>query len=431
MSKTNYLLSFLLVCVTSSGAFAQGQGNTPYSTFGIGEVSEMTNTPQDMMGGTGASFSNSFYANQINPALLVKNRVVSGYKYVAFNVGMRGQSKTLLNNQASQKDFGMNLNYLSLTSPLTANWAMNVTLRPYTQVQNSVAYSESINGKPDEFITHINTAKGGLSRVSYMNSFRLFKSLYLGAETFYNFGTIKKDSSTYLVQNGGTQLRNTEQFTLGGFGVKLGAAYQQKLNDKWNVNIGGAAELGSTIKGDDLRYTGTYADVGNGAYLINKPDTLSLRKITGGTPAQYRFGVSLESPFHWVFAADYHTTQWVGVKSIDSYSANFLTNSEELKFGIEWLPNNTSTKYLNQGFYRVGFATAKTAYQISGTRIKDNKFTFGTSLPLGFGNPSYINLGIALGRRGTLVNNLVQENYIGFSASFSLLSTWYIKPKID
>ena len=431
MSKTNYLLSFLLVCVSASSALAQGQGNTPYSTFGIGEVSEMSSAAQDMMGGTGASFGNSFYSNQINPALLVKNRVVNGYKYVSFNVGMKGQSKTLLNNQATQKDFGMNLNYLSLTSPITADWAMNVTLRPYTQMQNTVAYSESIIGKPDEFITHINSAKGGLSRVSYTNSFRLFKKLYLGAEGFYNFGVIKKDSTTYLVQNGGTQLRNTEQYALGGLGVKFGAAYQQKLTDKWNFNIGGAAELGGKLNGEFLNYTGTYADIGNGAYLINKPDTTALRNITGGTPAQYRFGVSLESPFHWVFAADYHTTQWMGVKAIDNFSAAFLKNTEEMKFGIEWLPNNTSTKYLSQGFYRVGFATAKTAFQINGTRIKDNKFTFGTSLPLGYGNPSYMNLGIALGRRGTQLNNLVQENYIGFSASFSLLSTWYIKPKID
>jgi hypothetical protein len=208
-------------------------------------------------------------------------------------------------------------------------------------------------------------------------------------------------------------------------------AYQHELSDKWRFNVGGSSEFSGKLKGNLLRTFANYADTGNGAVLVSVPDTTSYTNLNGSTPSQYRAGVSLESPFHWVFAADYHTTKWSNAKTFDSYSDKVLNDTEEYKFGIEWLPNSSSTKYLNQVFYRFGYSMANGPFVLNGTRIKDNKFSLGMSLPMGFRNPSYVNLGVAFGQRGTVENNLIRENYIRFSASMSLLSPWFIKPKID
>lgn len=432
MLRTRKLLFSFLSLLSFTAAFGQGQGNTPYSVFGIGELADPTAASQEMMGGTGASFSNAFYVNQINPALLVKNRVASGYKYVAFGVGFRGNSRTITTENNAQKDFGFNLDNLSLTVPISSNWAMGASLRPYSMVDHKAKYDEGIIGAENQIYTKEVINSGGISRVAYTNSFRVFDRLYLGLEANYNFGTINKDSSAYLFGNASNQLRTNTRYAMKGGGLKLGLAYQQKLGEKWQVNFGGAVERSSELKGDVLRTFGSYADVGNGPFVTRVPDTLSLNSLSVKTPTQYRIGVSLESPFQWVFAADYHTTKWSNVSNLDDLADRVKSNdTEEFKFGLEYLPNSSSTKYLSQVFYRLGYSTAQTAYAINGTRIKDNKFTMGVSVPMGFRNPNYVNLGVAFGNRGVITNNLIKENYIRLSISATLLSPWFIQPRID
>jgi hypothetical protein len=431
MLKTKAILAGIILTLGSHSLYAQGQGNTPYSVFGFGELAEQSNTSQDMMGGTGASFSNGFYLNQINPALVVKNRTASGYKYVSLNVEFKGNSRTISNQNSSQNEFGFNLNNLSLTSAITENWAMGLALQPYSMVDYKTVITKPVVGGSGEVATFENSLSGGISRISYINSFRLFKNLYLGAEGHYNFGTIRKDSSSYLFNNTANQLRTNSRYNVRGLSYKVGVAYQQKLSEKWKLNAGVVMERSAELQTELLKTFAPYSDLGTGPYLTRSPDTLMLVTFPITTPTQYRFGISLESQFHWIFAADYHNTRWSGHKNLDKIAEQTLQNTEEYKFGIEYLPNSNSTKYFNQVFYRVGFATGNGPYVINGQQIKDQRVTFGISMPMGFRNPCYVNMGIALGNRGVITNNLIRENYIRFSLSMNLMGPWYIKPRID
>lgn len=427
LKKLSSYASFLILLISYSQSYAQGQGSTPYSVFGIGELAEPTDAVQDMMGGAGSSFSNGFYVNLVNPALVVKNRMVGEYKYVAFNVGLKGNYRNLVQGDQANTNFGYNLQNLTLSFPASKTWAMAVALRPYSMVDYTTTTQRVIS---NEQFNNVNSHKGGISRVSYINSISLFNNLFLGIEGSYNFGVIYKDSTQYLASNGNQQ-RNSTRLSTKGASLKLGAAYQQKLSKKWRLNLGGSVETRGKLNTEVLNTFAIYNDTGNGPALQTVPDTLSLASITSNSPAQMKFGVSLESPYHWIFAADYGITKWSNANAIDDISQRFLKDSKDLSLGIEWLPNSTSTKYLNQVFYRVGFASSTTPYNINGAVVKDNRFSAGLSLPMGFRNPSYINLGVALGRRGVNDNNLVQENYVRISTSFSLLSPWFIKPKID
>ncbi|SOE19983.1 hypothetical protein SAMN06298216_0482 [Spirosomataceae bacterium TFI 002] len=430
LKKISFYFSFLLLVAVSIKSNAQGQGNTPYSIFGIGELADPTDAPQEMMGGAGSSFTNSFYINLVNPALLVKNRTVGDLKYVAWSVGLRGNYRNIVKGDEANSGFGYNLQNLTLAFPLKRNWAMAVALRPYSMVDYRIKTTSPISGNSSEEFNVINTYNGGISRVSYVNSISLFNNLYLGIEGSYNFGTIQKDSISYLSSNQ-NQLTNSFDYTLTGASVKFGAAYQHSLNKKWKLNVGGSAELQGKLKTEELKTFAIYQDGGVGPELQTKPDTISLNNFSANTPAQFKVGLSLESPYHWVFAADYGITKWNGIKHIDNLAGNFMQDSRDLSFGIEYLPNSSSTKYLNQVFYRVGYKMSTTPYNIDGTSVKDNRISLGMSLPMGFRNPSYMNLGVAFGRRGLNSGSLVEENYIRISTSFSLLSPWFIKPKID
>ncbi len=425
-------LSGLFCVLASSQVFSQGQGNSPYSVFGFGEPTGLSNIPQDAMGGTGVSFGNTFYVNFLNPALLVKNRTVGIYKYVAFNVGLKGRSNAITTASNRQQDLGMNLNHLSMAFPIRPNWASGIALQPVTIVDHVARQQRSVAGSPNnDVVTYNLESNGGLTRVAWTNSVKVGKSLYLGMDAAYNFGTIFRDTTSSLGTTGTTLLRNSDRTSLGGVSFKPGFAYQQKLSDKWQLNVGGTYEFNSTLSGEKLRTFSTLADIGNGPVLVRVPDTLAIANVNATLPSNYRVGISLESSYKWIFAAEYAVQQWSNFRGTDGKASPFMQDSRELNTGIELLPNSTSTKYFNQVFYRVGFRTAQTPYVINGMRVNDTSVSLGFSLPLGFRNPSYLDTSVAFGRRGTIDNGLVQENYIKFGISTSLLSTWFLKPRID
>ncbi len=429
MSKVTSVFIGLIFLFYSSVCVAQGQGNSPYSAFGIGDLADESVAPQDMMGGTGVSFANSFYVNQINPALVVKNRILGGYKYVAFNIGVKGNLRNITSQDKIKQSFGANLNNVTMAFPILPKWAMSFSLKPYSTVEHNAAFVKTVVGS-SERVTYQHNNSGGISRFAYVNSVQLVKGLYLGLEANYSFGSISKDTTSFL-NSSATINRYTTRYSLTGKSAKAGIAYQQKLSKSWQLNVGGTYEIGARMSGTQLRHFSIMADAGTGPSIIQIPDTLGFTSITTDLPSKYKVGISLESPFHWVFSADYGVTQWNGAKKLDAISNQLLHDAREVNAGIEWLPKASSTKYFNQVFYRVGFRQAETPYVINRTRIMDRSFSFGMSLPMGFRNPSYVDLGLAVGQRGVNANGLIQENYFRISASFSLLSAWFIKPAID
>lgn len=421
---------FLLFFVgISQFALAQGQGQSPYSSIGLGEIVDETNAVQDMMGGTGVSFTNTFYINSLNPALLAKDRLVNGLKYVAFNVSGKGYFRNLQQEGKVGQDFGLNLSNLGMAFPIVRRWTVGVNFRPYSIVDN-----ENIVRRPFWGSSSIGSYDfkeyGGLSRVGLTNSFNIAKGLYVGVEGQYYFGNITRDTTIQFI-NTGEVTRYSGRHSLKGVSLKGGVAYQHKISKKWKANIGATYQIGNELKGDFLNVFQSYANSQNGVLPIGDPDTLSTGDFSTSLPAKYKIGVSIEKNFNWVFAAEYGFTDWEGTsKPFDNRAKNSLRNSKETNLGIEWIPNVSSGKYFNQVFYRVGYKNITTPYYLSNTQIVDNSFSLGMSLPLGRGG-SYLDLAMALGRRGTMANNLVKENYAKISVSFSFVKDWFHRPKIQ
>jgi len=426
--KFRYLLLLAFISFTQY-AWSQGQGNSPYNTLGIGEITEESVAAQDMMGGTGVSFANSFYINHINPAMLVKNRTVGLNKYVAFNIGLKGGYKTLNQGNKVQDDFGLNMSNLTMVFPVKPKWAMGISMRPFSVADNISKVQKDFVGSNETNEVEYRNA-GGISRVAFTNSFVLAKGLFWGIEGQYNFGNIQRDT-TSIITGSSEYLRTSGRYSLKGASAKTGLTYQMKLNKKWNLNVGGVYQMGSNLSGEALKVFSVLGEAGNGPVYIRNPDTLSLSSISSQIPSKYKIGVSLESNYHWVFAAEYGFTRWSGNKQFDPTANRILVDAKELNFGMEWLPNASSGKYFNQVFYRLGYKHIDTPYMINNTKIKDQSFSLGLSVPMGFGNPSYVDIAVAVGRRGVNANNLIAENYTKISVNFSLLSSWFNKPRIE
>lgn len=432
MLKNLLLLNFFLVCTfVLTDTYAQKEsrlnGNSPYSALGLGDINPAGAIATEAMGGTGLTFGNGIYVNTLNPAMLVKTR------FVAFSTGIRGQYKTLSDGKNSQTDFGANLSHVMLAFGMKPKWTMSVGLRPHSSVEYESRFTSTIQGTSNQ-VQYIYKGQGGLSKATVGSGHMIGKSLYIGAEAAYYFGSVSRDTTSRLLLNDGEDyyLRYTDRINANGVGLKTGFTWQQKLSSKWFLNVGGTYEFRSKLKGDQLRSLTTLIEGQNGPQVLKKPDTLSIGSGSLQLPSQYALGISIESPLKWIFAVEYSKQDWTTYRNFQGAAESPLTASDKIAVGVEFLPKVTSTSYFNQVFYRVGFQQTKTPYLINNTQVMDRSFSLGLSTPLGFRNLSYIDFGLALGTRGVTGNGLVKENYVKVSLGFSLVDTrWFMKSKID
>jgi hypothetical protein len=80
--------------------------------------------------------------------------------------------------------------------------------------------------------------------------------------------------------------------------------------------------------------------------------------------------------------------------------------------------------------YRLGGHYHNSYLQLDGEQLKDYGISFGVGLPLRNTKSSF-NLTLEAGRRGTLENNLIRENYLFLSFSVTLHDFWFMKRKFD
>lgn len=410
-------------------AIAQGQGRSPYSAIGVGDLTDETNAAQDGMGGTGVSFGNTFYVNNLNPALLSKDRMLNGFKYVALNVSGKGYYRNLQQGTKINDDFDANLSNLSLAFPVSSRLAFGVNFKPYSIVDHEVSTRKNFEGS-SSIGSYSFSNKGAMSKAGITISGRPYKNLYLGIEGQYFFGNITSDTmSTFVSSN--IYNKFSTRHDLKGVSLKGGIAYQQKISQKWQINVGGTYQLGNDLKGERIYVNEKLIESANGPTLSAPGDTLGFGNFTTSLPARYRVGLSLEKKMNWVFAAEYAVVDWDAIsKPFDQVAARTMSKSQEVGIGVEYIPNASSAKYFNQVFYRAGFKAKETPYTINNTRIKDNSFSIGLSLPLGKGG-NYLDLATSVGRRGTVANDLVKEDYVQVSVSFSLMRDWFHRPRIE
>jgi len=80
--------------------------------------------------------------------------------------------------------------------------------------------------------------------------------------------------------------------------------------------------------------------------------------------------------------------------------------------------------------YRIGFHYEKTYLQLKDNQLNDMGVSIGFGLPV-LRSAATLHLSAEAGKRGTISNNLLQENYLKFSLGFTLNDRWFIKQKFE
>jgi hypothetical protein len=422
----------VVVLLLASLSFtAQRTSSSPYSFFGIGDEFSATTVEQSAMGGIGVAFSHYKYLNFTNPA------AYADLRFTTYSFGALNNDLTIKSATTEQSSTSTSLSYVALAFPVGKSAGFSFGMQPISSVGYSLSNAVLVDGITTEI--SVFEGSGGVNRFYGSFGIKVLKELSLGIEADFSFGNIENSIRN---QRAGVSLatKYREVTNIRGGSVKLGAQYQKNLKNEIILNVGATAKLGTNldVTGNDFLYSLTFSGVG----AESPRDTISASEIDGkfNLPLKSTLGFGIGKTDKWYAGLEYEMQDAISTTGLfaDTNGAFKYGRSDRMALGGFYLPKiNSISSYWQRVTYRAGLRMENTGLLVNGvenstnfTEIKDFGISFGLGLPLK--RLSTVNMGFEFGKRGSVENNLIEENYFNFRLSLSLTDTnWFIKRKID
>ena len=431
------ILSVLLAAGAAVSASGQTTGTyTPYSIYGVGDLSQPGSAYSKTMGGAGVALRNNRYLNLINPA------AVTARDSLAFMADFSLYNDNKMFQQAGIKSASntFNINDLAMSFPIWRKSAMMVGIMPYsdTGFGYSFYYTDpQLIGQTGN-ITYSATGTGSIYKAFAAAGVTLFKHLSLGVQWNYYFGKVDKVYATTFNDASYNGILNGTSSNVTGHGFKFGVQYEQPVGTKHALTVGATYSLPVKLRGtvESYRYSAGSA-VSDTLYY--KMDHLGLDSKVE-LPSEIAVGISFQERGRWVATFDYSRSDWrrSGLDDARGFTASSLFTSsvaQTFRAGFEIVPNRNDIRYyFNHVAYRVGAYHKKEYFLLDGKQVASTGITLGVTLPILNG---YINsnngftLGIDLGQRGALNGEMVRERYVNISLGFNLFDIWFRKPQYE
>ncbi len=443
----------VLFIVFGLPVIAFSQENSPYSRYGLGDLTPNHNIFTRGMGGISAgvfdylsNYQGMGSNNFSNPATLgnITNTV--------FDIGAEADFRTLKSSNPVNKFTAANsmFSYLNLAFPVATEkmkkknigWGMSFGLKPVTKINYKIENSKRLTNIDSLYTLYEGT--GGTNQAYFGTGFKI-KGLSIGFNAGYMFGN--KDYSTKLLFINDTVTyakSNTQTKTsFGGFFVNGGLQYEAVLNkDKKDqspkmLRIGLYGNLQQKLKASRDNLTETFSYDANGAtYRIDS--VYDKKNIKGNIeyPSSFAAGVSYQDE-HWLLGADFEMANWSNYRYYGQ--SDLVKNNWTVRVGGQYYPAKQGAsvkKYFNFVRYRAGFYYGPDYIAVNGSR-PDFAFTAGAGFPLTslqrinwFGEYVMLNTALEVGGRGNNSNNL-KENMVRFSVGIAMNGRWFRKIKYD
>lgn len=435
-----FVIILFLFTATALGVKAQSTATTssPYSRYGLGDISPTALPQNAAMGGIGVATNriNGFYSiNPLNPASY------SSIGLTVIDIGVYGNFNTLEKTGAtSQKNSNFRLSHIAFGIPVSARSAFSFGLMPYSELgynyrQVTPNFGSGLPADTNA-VNYLYSGDGGLSKFYLGYGIGLGKHLSIGANVSYIFGNLKETQSTEVPSLGGLlNSRIEESNSITGLNYDFGAQYTVDFSSRKHLTFGYSASANTKLNTTNSYIVSSYfrdATSGNESVaadtLVNNQQPSAKIQL----PMINRFGISFQNEGKFLVGADYTMSNWSKLSIAGTNKG--LRDSKTINVGGQFTPNaNSLSSYWASVDYRLGAIYDQTYLYVNNTNIKRYAATFGLGLPLRSGYSSFykINLGAEVGRRGTLASGLVKENYVNVHLSFTLNDKWFIKNKID
>ena len=261
--------------------------------------------------------------------------------------------------------------------------------------------------------------------------YKLTKKVNIGAELNYNFGTIETKNLFFVngVQFGTRELNYSD---VRGVSFSTGITYQTKINKKYDFFSGFSYSPQANLSSKNSRNISTVQFYSQGAEFVIDSEDQVVQNTTIKLPTKISFGAGIGVAKKWLIGSEirFQNTSVLTNRFNDIDNVKF-ENSTSFSFGGYYIPNyNSYANYFKRVTYRAGLRYENTGLIIENKSIEDFAGIIGMGLPLS-GTFSNINIGIEIGKKGTIYNGLIQNNYTNIIIGLSFSEKWFIRRKYN
>ena len=433
IEKAVLLSLFLVISICVSAQEGTYGAYSPYSIYGIGDLSKQGTAFNKSMGGTGIATRNRRFINYLNPA------AVTARDSLAFmaDFGLVESNNLYAQGDIKSAHNTFNIYDFVMTFPIWKSSAFIVGLTPFSDVGydfSSVETNQELIAQTGN-ITYDSFGAGSVYQLFLGAGVTFWKKLSVGAEMIYYFGNIDKITNMNYQNLSYRSINSGNDLMVRGLTGKFGLQYEQKLGGNVSMVLGATYRLGTNMKGysTEYRYANQSSVVDS---LVYRVDTLGMSGVRFGD--ELGLGISVKGGDKWSTEFNYIRSDWSnsGIDKVSGFSVSgnstfSSTVSESFRAGFEFVPNRNDIRYyFRRCTYRAGVYYDKAYYKLDGNNINSMGITFGMTLPVYKGHNG-ITLGMDIGQKASTRNDMIRERYASFVIGFNIHDTWFRKVQYD
>lgn len=432
----------LVFLVITMAIPAFSQDNSPWSRYGLGDITPSSNIVSRGMGHTAAAYSDFQTINFVNPASYSR----FGAQRAILDLGLDINSRTL-RNTAGERYTSNNayIPYLAAGFQLKGEkqkreWGLAFGLRPVTKVSYNIVSGGRITAGDSTITNYV--GEGGTYQ-AFLGTAVAFNKLSIGVNFGYRFGSKDYNTSVYILNDTATDRyvagRKMIKNSFGGAFAELGVQYLISFNKKSNLQLGAYGSMQGKLKNSRDEMLETFVDANGLGNLVRVDSVSDIKNIKGNIeyPSYYGFGFlyDREGKGRLNISMDYVTHKWSQYRYYGS--KDLMQDAWQVNIGSQYLPDVTGKKgsFWNNVLYRGGVHFGKEPYTFAGN-MNSYGITLGAGIPIRkytyaeVNKNNLVNVALEFGQRGKREQTL-RENYFRFTVGFSLSDIWFIKRKYD
>lgn len=423
----------LLASLYVAPAIAQSGTNSPYSQYGLGQLSEQTSGFNRGMNGLGLGFREHNQVNYINPASYSS---IDSLTFI-FDAGLSGQVTNFSENGQKKNANNADFEYAVAAFRASKHLGVSFGIIPFTNIGYNYSISGYLNGDKSTTFTNTYNGSGGMHQIYLGAGWEFVKGLSIGANVSYIWGDIDRSVVNSYSDGYINTLSKYYTATISSYRIDFGLQYTLPLNKKNSLTLGLTYGLGHKLNSDPS------------CMVISTNTTTAVADTTSFTvnngleiPTSFGAGLTWNNNNKLKLGADFTYQKWGNTKfpvykvinDVPSYSLSdeYYSDRYKLTIGGEFCNNETSRNFIDRIRFRAGASYASSYYKVNGQDGPDE-----ISVSVGFGIPivnAYNNRSI-LNISGQWVRSeapgMLKENTFRINIGITFNERWFMKWKVE
>ena len=433
------LLSIIIMGSSIASAQTSG-GNSPYSRYGWGTLTDGGQGFNKGMGGVALGFKGRDILNYANPASYASIDSIT----FLFDIGISLQNGYFKENDKSVNALNSTLDYIQAGFRLRKNLGVSIGLKPVSIVSYDFYNNTALQGEEgiwDEGATTSSSyyGEGGMRNAWLGLGWEPVKNLAIGVNGGFTWGNYTHTNTITFTNNAHSLLR-TYKASINTYSLDFGLQYTKSLGKKNELTIGLTYGLGH-----DINSTATYfnREVASSSSTTLGGDTTRVSKAFE-MPHSFGIGFNFCHDKKLSVGVDYTCQLWKGCKfpelastgSISSYTVgtSSFCDRHRIAVGAQYIPNPDGYKVKDHIQYKLGLSYTTPYVKVNGQDgPKSYLGSVGVGIPITntYSSRSLLNIGFQWEHIAPSASHLLKEDYVRLCLGLTFNANWFNKWRIE